>query len=352
MDTLALVLVIILSVLLLVALYFLARQRTAPDAAALHEVVEQLTQARLELRSLAERVRHVEEGQSRVHSGIADLDRTLAQADAMSKSLAQVTGTIRQELAQAQNQLAALQAQAKARQEMESQVATSIRRLETIIAGTQSKGAAGENILEVVFAKLPAEWQVRNFRIGNKVVEFALRLPNNLVLPIDSKWPATDLLEQLADCSDPDERSRLKQEIEKVVLAKAGEVRKYIDPSATVAYGIAAVPDAIYDLCYGIQVDLLQMNVVLVSYSMFVPYLLLVFQTVLKTARDIDVQRLLNYVASAQESARLMQEELESRFARALTMLSNSRNEMAMHLSRISSGLASLQLTASATEED
>ena len=72
----------------------------------------------------------------------------------------------------------------------------SIRRLEAIIAGTQSKGLAGENILEMVFAKRPAEWQVRNFRVGGRPVEFGLRLLNNLILPIDSKWAATNLLEQ------------------------------------------------------------------------------------------------------------------------------------------------------------
>ena len=56
-----------------------------------------------------------------------------------------------------------------------STVFRAIRRLETVIAGTQSKGAAGENILDVVFSKLPAEWQVRNFPVGNKSVEFGLR---------------------------------------------------------------------------------------------------------------------------------------------------------------------------------
>src|SRR5204862_612721 len=71
-----------------------------------------------------------------------------------------------------QSGLAELSAAAKARQELEQQTATSIRRLELVIAGTQSKGAAGENVVEAVFAQLPPAWQLRNFRVGNRTVEF------------------------------------------------------------------------------------------------------------------------------------------------------------------------------------
>jgi DNA recombination protein RmuC len=242
--------------------------------------------------------------------------------------------------------LTELQAYARARHDLERQTAESIRRLEAVIAGTQTKGAAGENILELVFAKLPSEWQVRNFRVGNKTVEFGLRLPNNLLLPIDSKWPATNLLEEFAGCDDPGEQQRLKSRIESAVLSKAREVKKYIDPGVTVNFGVAAVPDAIYELCSGVQADLFHLNVVLVSYSMFVPYLLLVFQTMLKTSQSIDVQRLDAYLRNAQDSVEALQDEIEGRFSRALTMLANSRNDMSVHLSKVSSGLTSLQVGA------
>ncbi len=242
--------------------------------------------------------------------------------------------------------LTELQAYARARHDLERQTAESIRRLEAVIAGTQTKGAAGENILELVFAKLPPEWQVRNFRVGNKIVEFGLRLPNNLLLPIDSKWPATNLLEEFAGCDDPSEQQRLKARIESVVLSKAREVKKYIDPNITVNFGVAAVPDAVYDLCSGVQADLFQSNVVLVSYSMFLPYLLLVFQTMLKTSQSIDLQRLDAYLRSAQDSVEALQDEIEGRFSKAITMLTNSRNDMSVHLSKVSSGLTSLQISA------
>lgn len=253
---------------------------------------------------------------------------------------------VSQAVANIQHGLAELHAYTRARQDLERQTADSIRRLEMVIAGTQTKGMAGENILETVFANLPQEWQVRNFRVGDKAVEFALRLPNNLVLPIDSKWPATNLLERFAACEDLEEQRRLKAQIERAVLDKAKEVRKYIDPNVTVNFGIAAVPDAVYDLSTGVQADVFQLNVVLIGYSMFVPYLLLVFQTILKTSQSIDMQRLDAYLRSADENIQAAQTELEGRFSRGLTMLTNSRDELSVLLSKVRSGLTSVQISA------
>jgi DNA recombination protein RmuC len=269
----------------------------------------------------------------------AVISEKLSQLEPVS----QAVSSIQQELTELQ---AYTKAYARARQDLERQTAESIRRLETVIAGTQTKGAAGENILEAVFANLPPEWQVRNFRVGDKAVEFGLRLPNNLVLPIDSKWPATHLLEQFMDAEEPEEQQKLKSQIEKAVLDKAKEVRKYIDPNVTVNFGIAAVPDAVYDLSTGVQADVFQLNVVLIGYSMFVPYLLLVFQTILKSSQSIDMQRLDAYLRSAEENIEAAQGELEGRFSRAITMLTNSRDELGVLLSKVRSGLTSLQISA------
>ena len=245
--------------------------------------------------------------------------------------------------------LAELQAYTKARQDLEQRTAESIRRLESVIAGTRAKGIAGENIVEEALSRLPPDWQVRNFRVGNRVVEFGLRLPNNLVIPIDSKWPATPLLERFAMCDDPEQQRRLKARITAVTLEKAREVGKYVDPNITAGFGIAAVPDAVYHLCWGAQAELVRSNVVLLSYGMLIPYLLLVFQTVLKASRSMGLERLDAYLRSTQDSIDALREELEGRLSRAITMLSNSRNDMSVHLSRINSSLTSLQVSDSSS---
>jgi DNA recombination protein RmuC len=310
----------------------------------LEPAAQHLSAVQIELKGLGERIGEVERNQTLAGQNLHALQARLSENGAKTGSLSETTAAIRAELSHALQSLSALQSQAKARMETERQTAESIRRLEAILAGTQSKGAAGENILDVVFAKLPPDWQVRDFKVGNKTVEFGLRLPNNLILPIDSKWPATSLLERFAQCEDPGERIRIKERIVAASIAKAREVKKYIDPALTVNFGIAAVPDAVYDLCGGAQAEAFLLNVVMVSYSMFVPYLLLVFQTVLKTSQNIDLEKLDAQLRSARESVETLQEELEGRFSRALTMLGNSRNDMSLHLSKINSGLTSLRI--------
>src|SRR5574341_4029 len=319
----------------------------AEKLARLEPITQTMNNVQIELRCLSERVLHVEQNQNQLGQSIVELGTGLTQTGTVAKSLVDATRVIHEEISRTKNDVTELQTNVKARQELERRTAESIRRLEAIIAGTQTKGAAGENILEVVFSKLPPDWQVRNFRVGDKAVEFGLRLPNNLVLPIDSKWAATNLLEKFMQSDDPNEQQMLKSKIEEVVLNKAKEVRKYLDPNMTVNFGVAAVPDAIYDLCSGIQADVFQLNVVLVSYSMFVTYLLLVFQTILKTSQNIDLQKLDPYLQSADDSIKALQQELEGRFSRAITMLSNSRDDMGIQLSKLRSGLTSLKISSS-----
>lgn len=304
-----------------------------------------------EVRGLTERIVSVEKNQFIANQGVGNFATSalssISELKTLTANLSEATGAMRNELSSTQNGLTELHAHIKSKQEVERQTADSIRRLETIIAGTQSKGSAGENILEVVFAKLPIEWQVRDFRIGGKSVEFALRLPNNLIMPIDSKWAATNLLEQFINSDDVQEQQRLKKDIENAVLAKAKEVKKYLDPSLTVNFGIAVVPDAVYDLCAGIQSETFQLNVVLVSYSMFVPYLLLVFQTTLKNSQSVDLQKLDAYLQTAQESISNLQGELDGRFSKAITMMNNSRDDMRAVLGKLSGSLTGLQIGAS-----
>jgi DNA recombination protein RmuC len=245
-----------------------------------------------------------------------------------------------------QTGLTELRGYLRARQDTERTTMESIRRLEAVIAGTQTRGAAGENILEVVFAQLPPAWQERNFQVGSRVVEFGLRRPTDLVLPSARQGAAANLRAQVHAADSPTEQRRLRREIERAVIVKAREVRKYLDPALTMPFGVAVVPDAVYDLCSGIQAELFRMNVVLLSYSLFVPYLLLVYQTVLRSSHSIDLHRLEAYLNSVQEHLDALEAELEGRYSRALRMLTNSGHELRSHLSQVRGGLAGIQVSA------
>ena len=346
---LAFLLVLILALLIVLLL------RRPAESGVVVGPLQSLTQSigvlQSEARTLAERLAAMERGQAKVGEDVAAVSTRLVHTGTLTQGLTDATASIREGLASAQESLGALRSQASARQDIERQTAESIRRLEAVIAGTHSRGAAGENILDLVLAQLPAEWQVRNFQIGNKMVEFGLRLPNNLILPIDSKWTSAGLLEQMADTRDPDEQQRLKAQIEKAVLAKAREVRKYIDPSATVSFGIAVVPDAVYDLCAAVRVEVMEMGVVLLSYSLFIPYLLLVYQTTLNSSHDLDLQQVSAYIQRTQESLTALQAELEGRLSKGITMVENSRDELRLLASRAALGLTSVQLSSGAQAE-
>ena len=343
--------IVLLAVLLLIVagLLFALLIRKAPDGSGWIASLQSLTQTiggvHGEIKTLSERILVLERDQMQSYQALASLKSASAESGAMSRGLTEAASAIRADLQNAKSSLAALQAQTSARQELELRTADSIRRLETVIAGTQSKGAAGENILEFILAQLPAEWQVRNFAVGNHIVEFGLRLPNRLALPIDSKWAATGLLEEFVACADPAQQQRLKVEIERAVIQKSKEVAKYIDPNLTANFGIAAVPDAVFDLCPRAQVESMRWNVALISYSMFLPFLLLTFQTVLKAGQEVDLQKLAAYLENAQKTVALLGEELENRFSRALTMLSNSRDEIRGQLGKLQTDFTALQLS-------
>lgn len=243
-------------------------------------------------------------------------------------------------------QTASLTSDFKARSEVERQTADSIRRLEMIVAGSSSKGAAGERVVDELFSKLPTEWKVQNFRVANKPVEFALRLPNNLILPIDSKWAATTLLEQFSNSTDPDEQKKLRDQIEGIVINKAKEVKKYIDPSLTLPFGVAVVPDAVYSICPSVNIETAKHNVVVVSYSIFLPYILLIFQTVLTTSRTIDMEKLNAQIQAVEHSLKAIESELENRYAKAVTMLDISRRELKAHIGKASNAVTSIQITS------
>ena len=71
---------------------------------------------------------------------------SMAQSSAHSTGLVEAAAAMRERLAE-------LHAWVRARDQMDRSTFESIRRLETVIAGTQSKGAAAENIVEAVFGK-------------------------------------------------------------------------------------------------------------------------------------------------------------------------------------------------------
>lgn len=210
------------------------------------------------------------------------------------------------------------------RKVLEDATRFSIKRLESIIAGTTAKGKAGENILREALRQFPPEMIATGFRVKGQIVEFGLVLPNKKVLPIDSKWPAADLLEQLEKEEDEEIRAAIIEKIEKEIENRTKEITQYIDPAVTTPQAVAAIPDAAFSVCKKAHVEAYRRNVILISYSMAIPYLLTFLNLNLQYSRTVDIENLSHYLINIKRNLDEMDSVLENYIEGASSRITNA----------------------------
>lgn len=236
-----------------------------------------------------------------------------------------------------------LKKNAQVREEKEKEFLERVKRIDEIIAGTSAKGISGEEILRETFKKLPPEMIERNFTIRGKIVEFALILPNNKRLPIDSKWPAGKLILDLEKTKDQEARKRLIYEIEKETIKRIKEVKQYIDSDITWSQAIAAVPDSVYSICQEAHVKARENDVLLLPYSMVLPLVLYMYRLHLQYAISIDIENLQHHLMGLSRSLEEMENILENKIARAGTMITNAYADYKQMISRARTSISEIQ---------
>jgi DNA recombination protein RmuC len=255
-----------------------------------------------------------------------------------------VKDTIGVQLQEARMAVERLKTDAEARIRREEEVQASARRIEAVLLGSRTRGAAGENILQDAFRQFPAEMIETNFRVNGKVVEYALVLANAKRLPIDSKWPSPDLIERLAQAgSDPAEEAVAVAEVERVLRGKVREVKQYVDPACTLTFAVAAVPDAVFNACRRAHIEAFREGVILMPYSMTVPYVLALFRLHLQYARSIDLENLEGYLLVLEENVTALDRSLENSVSRGSTMIQNAFNDCKRNLGQMRGALAALR---------
>ena len=212
-----------------------------------------------------------------------------------------------------------------------------IRRLSTVLAGGASKGRAGENVLRQHLSELPPGMLITDFRVGGKVVEFGLLLPDGRRLPIDSKWTAQNELEALQAAEDPVELDVCSRAVERAVAARAREVAQYLDPAVTAPVAVAAVPDAAYAILRRAHAEAYSRGVVIVPYSSALPIVLFLYSLAQRFGDIADVQASLSEVANLLEA---MDQVVENKFARAGVMISNGADEFRSSLGKARGSIA------------
>ena len=219
-----------------------------------------------------------------------------------------------------------------------------IKRLDSVIAGTYAKGISGENILREVFKQFPADMIVTNFSVRGKVVEFGLVLPNKKVIPIDSKWTATNLVLRLEKATSPQEKEQVIKEIEKEVIKRIKEIRQYIDPTITWSQAIAALPDSAFSVCKKAHLEAKKNDILLMPYSMVLPLLLYMYRLHLQYAQSIDIENLKAHLVSISRGLDEMEDILENKISRGSTMISNAYLEYKKMIGRIRASMIALQI--------
>src|SRR5207247_4138565 len=154
----------------------------------------------------------------RTEGNARDVAELRARVQAGGQAHETSAAEVRERLANTQSAMEGLRAALSARQPIEEEARASLKRLEHVIAGSSTRGAAGENILEEALRHLPPEMLQRNLWVGGKVCEFGLRLPGGKLLAIDSKWTSSAALEEISlPDLEPARQGQLAMVIEKEV---------------------------------------------------------------------------------------------------------------------------------------
>jgi hypothetical protein len=275
--------------------------------------------------------------------------------DAIKERLASVERRVPTDLAgsvqRLQDSFTRVEAEIKSRKELDERNRAAIQKIEAVVAGAQSRGAAGEEVLAEAFAQFPPEMGDTQFKVNGRSVEFALVLASGKRMPVDSKWPAGKELEQFAAAADAATRDDLLKRIEKAVLKKVEEVTKYIDPASTASVAVAAIPDAAYFACRTAHIDAYRQRVLLMPYSLTIPFLLALYNLHQQFARSVDQENLEAALSQIEAYLEQFDETLENSVERGATMVSNAYRDLRVRVGQMRATLAGLRQGAAPLPE-
>ncbi len=247
--------------------------------------------------------------------------------------LSEATQVLQGQIGHAQRALAEVKALEQGRTRQLDYATDALRRLEAVVAGSSARGAAGESILARTLGQLPPDLLAHDVTFGSRVVEYALRLPDGRYLPIDSKWTSVASLEALELAEEAGERRRLEEQVARDLRVRLREMSRYLDPERTVSLAVLAVPDAVYAAAPEVRSEGWREGVLIVPYSMALPFVLVVYRLTLRFAPTVDTDALLTRLHAVAEALRHIEDEVEGRLSRGLLQVQNSRDALRGHVS-------------------
>jgi DNA recombination protein RmuC len=334
-------LAICIVVLLILVLLFRPRKSSSPG---LEAMVPTLMDSMKDLSGIKSQIEAVASNQANMQQNLSMLQNNLRGVETkIVETTGNVTTTLAKDLSDARRIIEGLKTEYESRKKMEEDVQTATHKIEAILVGSRSRGESGENILRDAFKHFPPGMIDYNFKVKGKPVEYALILTNKKRLPIDSKWPAVDLLDRITQETDPAKKKELIDGVEKALLLKVKEVVHYIDPTTTLSWVIAAVPDAVFTLCRKAHIEAFRVNVILMPYSMTIPYILGLYKLHFEYSRSIDIENLESYLNKVEQSLDGVDRTLENSVARGATMVNNAYTECKRFVAEIRAAITYLR---------
>jgi len=303
--------ILALLIVLLAAVIVLMRRLAAPPSPdpRLDEILANLDRHRQTLERLGE-----------LPGGLDDVRTRLAAGGEQQKNLREYLSETRRTIDEVSRRLSLVS-------QTEDKNAALLERLHRVLLGASSRGQKGENLLREQLAAFPPSVLATNYRLSSGVVEFALRLPDDRVLPIDSKWPEPEMVERLEAAETDEERARYKKQIETKVLKLIGDIKKYIDPEKTTSLAVGALPDSVYTLAGGVHYSAFREGVLLVPYSNAVPILLAIYGLFLKYAQSFDMEQVKGHLGAMDTLLTQLDKIIDNQLARGGTMVANATEE-------------------------
>lgn len=278
-----------------------------------------------------------------VRNGLTNAQNTLAQVDRSLQSLVNFTQNnfqpqVNQQLQQALGELGQVQQAINDAQQIlhniveqgrilatlqdtATRVEGNVNQLTAMLTGRRS-GQAGERIVSELLSAVPDDWLERNSKLGGGQVEFALKLPGGYLIPLDSKFVTPELLGQLEGNSIAG--APLRHLLNRV-QDRAKEVTKYLTDPKVLGFGIAAVPDAVYDICRdAVKMAAANHRIVIVPYSLLLPFVLSLYLMAQRLGISGRLSETEQTIGAAQIALQQAKQALEN-MAKEITSASNQR---------------------------
>lgn len=278
-----------------------------------------------------------------VRNGLTNAQNALAQVDRSIQSLVNFTqnnfqpqvnqqlqqalgelGQVQQSINHAQQTLQKITEQGyilATLQDTAARVEGNVNQLTAILTGRRS-GQAGERIVSELLSAVPDDWLERNSRLGSGQVEFAIKMPGGYLVPLDSKFVTPELVGQLE--GDSIAGAPLRNLLNRV-QDRAKEVAKYLADPKVLGFGVAAVPDSVYEVCRdAIKTIAANHRIVVVPYSLLLPFVLSLYLMAQRLGISGQLGETEQTIGAAQMALQQAKQALEN-MAREISSVSNQR---------------------------